>query len=60
MWHIDEDVAVSPQSVHAAASAFDRADAVLLTFEPPVSTIRETINMASRCHARVFLQPAPY
>ena len=59
MWHIDEDVAVSPAGVHAAASAFDRADAVLLTFEPPVPTIRETINMVSRCQARVFLQPAP-
>ena len=59
VWHIDKDVAVSPESVHAAASAFDRADAVLVTFEPPVPAIRETINMASRCHARVFVQPAP-
>jgi len=59
MWHINEDVALSPASVHAAASAFDRADAVLLTFETPVPTIRETINMASRCRARVFVQPAP-
>ena len=34
-------------------------DAVLMTFELPVPTIRETIKAASRCGARVFVQPAP-
>jgi ribokinase len=59
VWHIDDDIAVTPDTVHAAASAFERADAVLLTFELPVSTIRETIGAARRGGARVFVQPAP-
>jgi len=36
-----------------------QADAVLMTFETPVSTIREAITFAHRCDARVFLNPAP-
>jgi len=59
VWHIDDDVAVKPETVHAAAPAFDGADAVLMTFELPVPTIRDTINAAGRCGVRVFVQPAP-
>ncbi len=59
VWHIDDDVAVMPETVRAAASAIEHADAVLLTFELPVPTIRETINVARHCGARVFVQPAP-
>jgi ribokinase len=57
--HIDEDVAVTPEIVRGAESAVRRADAVLITFEAPVSTIREAITLAHRCDARVFLNPAP-
>jgi ribokinase len=59
VWHIDDDVAVTPETVRAASSAIQSADAVLLTFELPVSTIRETIGAAHRCGARVIVQPAP-
>jgi len=35
LWHIDDDVAVSPGTIDAAAPAIGQADAVLLTFEMP-------------------------
>ena len=59
VWHIDDDVAVMPETVHAAAAAIERANAVLMTFELPVPTIRETIDFADRCGARIIVQPAP-
>jgi len=59
VWHIDDDVAVTPETVRAAAPAFERADAVLITFEPPVAAVAEAIGSARRGGARVFLQPAP-
>lgn len=58
-WHIDDDVAVRPETVRAAGSAIERADAVLVTFEVPVPTIRETIGTARQSGARVFVAPAP-
>jgi ribokinase len=59
VWHIDDDVAITPDTVRAAAPAIERADAVLMTFEMPVQTIRETIGIARPRGARVFVQPAP-
>lgn len=59
MWHIDQDVAVTLQNVHAAASAFEGADAALITFEVPVPAISAAIDAASRHGARVLVQPAP-
>lgn len=59
VWHIDDDVAVAPSTVRAATLAFERADAVLTTFEIPVPAIRETIETAHRYGARIFVQPAP-
>ncbi|HVB43640.1 MAG TPA: PfkB family carbohydrate kinase [Streptosporangiaceae bacterium] len=59
VWHIDEDVAVTRDTVRTASSTFQRADAVLITFELPVSAIREAIGAAHRCGARVIVQPAP-
>jgi ribokinase len=59
VWHVDDDVAVRPENVRAAGATFERADAALVTFEMPLSTIRETINIAHRRAARVFVQPAP-
>ena len=59
VWHIDDDVAVTPETVRAAEAAIQDADAVLITFELPVSAIRETITTASRHGVRVFVQPAP-
>ena len=58
-WHIDEDVAVTPEIVRDAEPALRRADAALVTFEAPVPTIREVLKLAHRCDAQVFLQPAP-
>jgi len=59
VWHIDDDVAVTSDAVQAASPAFERADAVLMTFEMPELAIRETIGAARRHGARVFVQPAP-
>jgi ribokinase len=59
VWHIGEDVAVTPDMVRGAEPAVRQADAVLITFEAPVSAIREAITLAHRCDARVFVNPAP-
>jgi len=59
VWHIDDDVAVRPETVRAAGTALELADAVLVTFEVPVPTIRETIGAARSSGARVFVAPAP-
>jgi ribokinase len=59
VWHIDDDVAVTPETVRAASSAIQGADAVLMTFELPVSAIREAIDAAHRAGAQVVVQPAP-
>ena len=59
VWHIDDDVAVMPETVRAAGSAVGGANAVLVTFEVPVPTVRETIAVARRGGARVFVAPAP-
>jgi ribokinase len=50
---------VTPEIVRCAEPALRQADAVLVTFETPASTIREAITLAHRCDARVFLNPAP-
>jgi ribokinase len=59
VWHIDQDVTVTPDIVRGAEPALRQADAVLMTFEIPVSTIREAITLAHRCDARVVVNPAP-
>ena len=59
MWHIDDEVAVLPKTVRGAASAIERADAVLVTFEIPVPAIREAISAGRRSGARVVCAPAP-
>jgi ribokinase len=59
MWHIDEDAAVTPETVRAAAPAFEGADGVLVTFEMPVATIGTAIGAASSSGAYVVVQPAP-
>jgi ribokinase len=58
-WHIDDDVAVRPETVRAAGSAFEGVDGVLVTFEVPVPTIWEAIEAGRRTGARVFVAPAP-
>ena len=59
VWHIDDDVTVMPETVRAAGAAIEHADAVLVTFEVPVPTIREAISAARRSGTRVFVAPAP-
>jgi ribokinase len=59
MWHIDDDVAITPQTVQSAAAAIERADAMLLTFEAPVPALGEAISLASRHGTKIFVQPAP-
>jgi ribokinase len=59
MWHIDDDVAVLPETVTAAAPAVEGADAVLVTFEVPVPAVRTAIDIAKSSDAHVFMAPAP-
>lgn len=59
LWHIDDAAAVLPDTVNAAAPAVERADAVLVTFEVPVPTVRAAIDASSSGDARVFVAPAP-
>lgn len=59
MWHIDDDVAITPGTIRSASDAFEGADAVLLTFEAPVPVLRESISLASGHGAKVIVQPAP-
>jgi ribokinase len=59
VWHIDDDIAVTPGTVHRAETAVQLADAVLITFEMPVESIREAICTGRRLGARVVVQPAP-
>lgn len=59
LWHIDDDVAVTPRTVHRAAGAMQRADAVLITFEMPPESIRAAICTAGNSGAQVVVQPAP-
>jgi ribokinase len=59
VWHIDDDVAVRPATVVAAAPAIEEADAVLLTFEMPAAAIWEAIVAARDLDALVLVQPAP-
>ncbi len=59
VWHIDDEVAVRPENFRAAEAATAQADAVLMTFELPVPTMREVIGAARRCGVPVIVQPAP-
>jgi ribokinase len=59
VWHIDDDMAVTPETVRAADSAIERADAVLTAFEMPADSVRESIRTAKRHGCQVFVQPAP-
>lgn len=58
-WHIDDDVAVTPGTVRRAETAVQLADAVLITFEMQVESVREAICAGRRLGARVVVQPAP-
>lgn len=59
VWHIDESVMVTREMVRNSETDIRKCDAVLITFEQPVSTINETIRIARSCGAKVFLNPAP-
>jgi hypothetical protein len=43
VWHIADEVAVTPDRVRAAAAVIERADAALIAFELPVPAIQEAI-----------------
>lgn len=59
LWHVDDDVAVTVETVRGAAGAMNRADAVLMTFAMPPASIRAAICTASEGGAQVVVQPAP-
>jgi ribokinase len=59
VWHIDDDAAVTPETVRAAAPAFEGADGVLVTFEMPAASIGTAVSAATNSGAYVVVQPAP-
>ena len=59
VWHVDDDVAVTPGTVHGAAAVIRQADAVLITFEMPQESIREAVSITKDSGAMVIVQPAP-
>jgi ribokinase len=59
VWHIDEIVTVTKEAVRMAEGDIRRCDAVLITFELPLSAINETIRLAHSCGAKAFVNPAP-
>ena len=58
LWHIDDDVAVRPGTIAAAAPAIRQADTVLVTFEMPPESVRAAIGAAGGSGTRVIVQPA--
>jgi ribokinase len=59
VWHIDDDAAVTPETVRAATPAFEGADGVLVTFEMPAASIGAAVSAAASSDAYVVVQPAP-
>jgi ribokinase len=59
MWHIDDDAAVTPETVRAATPAFAGADGVLVTFEMPVASVGAAVDAGFSSGACVVVQPAP-
>lgn len=59
LYHLGEEVALTPDVIYAADAAISRADAVLMTFEAPLPTLRATIESANRHDSRLLVQPAP-
>ena len=59
VWHVDDDVAVTPGTVREAAAVIRQADAVLITFEMPQASIRAAIEATRGSGAMVIVQPAP-
>ena len=59
VWHVDDDVAVTPGTVRDAAAVIRQADAVLITFEMPHESICEAVSTTKDSDALVIVQPAP-
>ena len=59
LWHVDDDVAVTPATLRNASAVIRQADAVLITFEMPQESIREAMTIAKDSGAMVIVQPAP-
>lgn len=59
VWHIDDDVAVTPATVGNAADVLHQVDAVLVTYEMPHESVRAAIEAAADGEALVVVQPAP-
>lgn len=59
LWHVDDDVAVTPATLRNASAVIRQADAVLITFEMPQESIREAITIAKDSGAMVIVEPAP-
>ena len=59
VWHIDDDAAVTPDTVRDSAEAIQQANAVLITFEMPPESICEAVNSTKDSGVLVIVQPAP-
>ena len=59
VWHVDDDVAVTPRTVRDADAVIRQADAVLITFEMPPASIREPVSTTKDSDTLVIVPPAP-
>lgn len=59
VWHIDDDVAVTPATVGNAARLITGADAVLITYEMSHGSVSAAIETTRDSEAMVIVQPAP-
>lgn len=57
--HTPADIIVTPDTIRAATSAFERADTVLATFEAQPEAITEAIHTGHQSGSTVIVQPAP-
>jgi ribokinase len=59
VWRLADELLLTPEGIKAAEPAFHDADAVLVTFEVPLTTVAEVITTARRSGAPVILNAAP-
>lgn len=53
------NASLSPEDVHAAISAFEQAEIVLVQLETPLQTVAAVVDLANSLGKRVILNPAP-
>lgn len=59
LWHVNDDVIVTPEIIGNAAQIIEGADATLMTFEMPLRSVRKAVSCAYGGGTKTFVQPAP-